>query len=86
MEPPHEVTAGLHLQAMRDTELAASVQECCTLIGCFVPCQDHMPLIMTHLAMAADPAAEAAALTVLTSLIRGAGKLILLPVGSITCK
>ncbi|KAA6425568.1 MAG: hypothetical protein FRX49_04465 [Trebouxia sp. A1-2] len=47
-------------QAKRDSELGVGVQQCCTLIGCFVPSQDYMPLLMVQLESAADPAAEAA--------------------------
>ncbi|KAL0032856.1 hypothetical protein WJX77_002978 [Trebouxia sp. C0004] len=54
-------------QAMRDSELGVSVQQCCTLIGCFVPSQDYVPLLMVQLESAADPAAEAACLAVWAS-------------------
>ncbi|KAL0039469.1 hypothetical protein WJX79_009522 [Trebouxia sp. C0005] len=60
-------------QAKRDSELGVGVQQCCTLIGCFVPSQDYMPLLMVQLESAADPAAEAACLAVWASFTAGAG-------------
>lgn len=74
----------LVLQAMRDSELGVSVQECCTLIGCFVPSQDYMPLLMVQLESAADPAAEGACLAVWASFTIGAGDHTFLPVGCLS--
>ena len=70
---------------MRDSELGVSVQECCTLIGCFVPSQDYMPLLMVQLESAADPAAEGACLAVWASFTVGAGDHNYLPVGLPVC-
>ena len=58
---------------MRDSNLGVSVQQCCTLIGCFVSSQDYMPLLMVQLESAADPAAEGACLAVWASFTLGAG-------------
>ena len=66
------------MQARRHPDLARHVEECCTLVGCFVPCQDYIPLVTAQLEAAADPAAEGASLAVLASLTRGAGKCCLL--------
>lgn len=62
-------------QAMRDTELEKAVQRCCMLMGCFVPSQAYMPLLLTQLHTAADTAAEGAVVATLTALTQGAGKL-----------
>lgn len=61
-------------QAMRDTELEKAVQRCCMLIGCFVPLQEYLPLLLTQLHTAADTAAEGAVIAALTALAQGAGK------------
>lgn len=58
---------------MRDAELEKAVQRCCTIIGCFVPPQDYMPLVLAQLQPAADSATEGAVIAALTAVTRGAG-------------
>ena len=65
---------GCYLQAMRDSDLSTCVQQCCTLIGCFVASRDYMPLLMAQLETAADPAAEGGCLAVWASFMQGAGE------------
>ena len=64
------------MQAMKDAELEKSIHKCCMLIGCLVPCQDYMPLLLGQLDAAADPISEGASIGVLTALIQGAGRII----------
>lgn len=59
---------------MRESDLTKGVQQCCTLIGCFVASQDYMPLLMAQLKAAADPAAEGGCLAVWASFTQGAGE------------
>lgn len=62
-------------QAMRDASLKAVVTECSTLIGCFVPCEETLPLLLHQLQAAAEPAAATAVLNIVAAIIAGAGRL-----------
>ena len=62
------------VQAMKDAEVEKGVLRCCTLIGCFVPPHEYMPLVLAQLDAATDTAAEGASIAVLTALTQGAGR------------
>lgn len=59
---------------MRDAELEKASQQCCMLIGCFVPPEDYLPLVLAQLHAASDTGAEGAGIAVLTALTRGGGR------------
>ena len=61
---------------MRDTTLVAVVTDCSTLIGCFVPSEETMPLLLSQLESAAEPSAAAAVLHVMAAITAGAGMLL----------
>lgn len=58
---------------MKDAELEKAGQQCCTLIGCFVPPEEYLPLVLAQLDAASDPASEGASIAVLAALTLGAG-------------
>ena len=60
---------------MREPLLKAVVSDCCTLIGCFVPCEETLPLLLNHLEAAAEPGVAAAVLHIIAAITTGAGKL-----------
>lgn len=59
---------------MKDAALEKADQQCCTLIGCFVPPEEYLPLVVAQLKAAADTATEAAHIAVLIALTLGAGR------------
>lgn len=49
--------------------------DCSTLIGCFVPCEETLPLLLSQLESSGEPSAAAAVLHVIAAVTDGAGKL-----------
>ena len=60
---------------MREPTLKAAVSDCCTLIGCFVPCEETLPLLLNQLETAAEPDVAAAVLHIIAAITTGASKL-----------
>lgn len=59
---------------MKDAELEKAGQQCCTLIGCFVPPEEYLPLVLAQLDAATDTATEGANIAMVTALTLGAGR------------
>ena len=51
------------------------MSDCCTLVGCFVPCEETLPLLLNQLEAAAEPGVAAAVLQIIAAVTTGAGKL-----------
>ena len=61
-------------QAMKDAALEKASQQCYTLIGCFVPLKEYLPLVLAQADAATDTVTEGAHIAVLSALTRGAGR------------